>query len=648
MKKVLIVDDEKSIRITLGEFLTQDGYRVSQASDFEEAVQILKKEIHDVVILDIIMPRFSGLNLLDYIKKFNKNIQVILMTGGPSVESVSEAFRKKAFDYLIKPVNKTTILDTVERAFKQKHDVELENQIENLKSISFQKFSMVVEQSPISIVITDLKGNIEYVNQEFCNITGYSRNELIGNNPRILKTDNTSLEMYKNLWGSITSGKTWEGQFYNKKKDGSFFWEKAKISPLFDANKQIINFIGYKEDITVQKDLEQQVNKMQKLDSIGRLVGGISHDFNNILTVMSGYIDLMSTRIEKNSPIFPLFQKVETMINKAVSLTNKLLMYSKKETAKPIQLCINNSLTDFSKMLRRIIGEDIELVLDLEKDIKKIEADPIQIDQIVMNLIVNARDALHSTSNKDKKIIIRTSNFMIDENFIFENPGFKKGKYIKIDVIDNGIGICRDNLKKVFEPFYTTKGTEKGTGLGLAIVLGVTQQNNAFIKVESEINRGSIFTVFWPVLNEKRVQVLESSSVVDEHKIIKNSVATILVVEDDKELRELIVNSLGKRGFTVYATENGIDALKILVILQASSSFKIDLAFLDIVIPKMNVMDLTDELLKVYPNIKFLYTSGYNHAFLKDTNRIKEDFEYIKKPYRIEDVISVIIDKIEN
>jgi len=255
-------------------------------------------------------------------------------------------------------------------------------------------FDRFVEQSPVSVIITDTDGNIEYVNARFVNVTGYTSEEVQGKNPRILQSGYTSAKEYKKLWGTIASGGTWKGEFRNKKKNGELFWESAIISPVLSQDGAIMNFLGVKEDITERKKLEQQYLRAQKMESLGRLAGGVAHDFNNYLSVVSGYSELLLEELAEDKE---KKQKVETILEaceKSKFLTDQLLAFGRREIVKPILIDLNKLVTDMEKILRRLVGEDIQLSIRLSKDLKKIKLDQSQIEQVIMNMVANARDAI--------------------------------------------------------------------------------------------------------------------------------------------------------------------------------------------------------------------------------------------------------------
>lgn len=360
-----------------------------------------------------------------------------------------------------------------------------------------KKLSLAIKQSPSSIVITDKKGNIEYVNPKFTELTGYTLDEVIGKNSSILKSGKQNAEFYQVLWGTIYSGNEWRGEFHNKAKNGTLYWEEAVISPLFDKNKEITHFIAVKKDITDKKNLQEQLLQSQKMESIGILAGGIAHDFNNLLTVITGYSEIVLSQLKDNEKAVLGITEIKKATDRASSLTKQLLAFSRKQILQPKTVNLNEIVLDFSKMLRRLIGENIQMQIELEKELKFINADVGQIEQILMNLVVNARDAMTNGG----KVIISTRSCKLP-NIEKRNPSSQEIFSI-LTVQDNGIGISKENMKHILDPFFTTKKDGKGTGLGLSVVYGIVKQHQGWINIESEKGKGTSFEIYFPISKEK-------------------------------------------------------------------------------------------------------------------------------------------------
>ncbi len=479
-----------------------------------------------------------------------------------------------------------------------------------------KKYQTIIEQASMVVVITDKEGRIEYVNPTFEKITGYSRLEVIGKNPKILKSGKHPKSFYEHLWKTILSGNTWDGEFINKKKDGTFYYEEASIFPIKDAKGKITNFVAIKKDITKTKELEDLLHQAQKLEAIGRLTGGIAHDFNNLLTIISGYTEILQNMIHKDDRRYVYLEKVIEGVNRASELVNKLLAFSRKQPINPKPLDLVLEVKNLEKMLKRLIPEDIILKFSYNKDSIIIFADPTQIEQILINLIVNARDAIYEKKEIEVKVIEVSIGTEI----------YKNKEFAKISVKDNGTGIPEEIKKKIFEPFFTTKKAGTGTGLGLSTVYGIVMQNGGEIKIHSKVNEGTCFSIYLPLYEEKIKKMKEDDKVSES---VPEGNEKILIVEDEKEIRNLIKNIFSSAGYKIFEAKNGLEALYIL----KEKNFDVDLVISDLVMPEMDGVELYKEVKTVNPKIKFLFITGYSDDILKDKGIISENVEIVRKPF---------------
>jgi len=487
-----------------------------------------------------------------------------------------------------------------------------------------KKSYIAMEQSPVSIVITDLDGNIEYINPKFSEITGYSFEEIKGQNPRILKSGETSDEEYKELWNTITKGGIWRGEFHNLKKNGELYWESAIIAPVKDRNGKITNFIGVKEDITELKRLQNQLSMAQKMESIGNLTGGIAHDFNNILTAINGYAEIILADLNSDDPLYEEVHAIQESGNKAAELVSKLLAFSRRQIIKPRILDINTVINDLLPILPRMIGEDIEIKKELSETVSTIKADQSQIDQILINLLVNARDALNSKSDRNAKkfISFKTENIAINNDYVTNHPGSYKGNFVIFSVSDNGKGMPEDIRRRVFEPFFTTKEIGHGTGMGLSTVYGIVKQNRGFIYVYSEPDKGSVFKIYWPA---SELSAIHSEK--ENRNLSVGGKATILLVEDNETVLNFAKKALTELGYTIITAKNGKEAIAL--INKDTKHF--DLIISDIVMPEMGGIELAENVRRYKKDIKFIFTSGY-------TNNELGNIDLIQKPYSISEL----------
>jgi len=417
--------------------------------------------------------------------------------------------------------------------------------------------------------------------------------------------------------------------------DGQPIQVIANIFGIFDDEGSLIKIKKYLFDITEMKHLEQQLIQAQKMEAIGQLAGGIAHDFNNLLTVINGYAELLLNRMSPDDPYFHEIHQILKAGERASSLTNQLLAFSRKQVIKPKVLNLNQVLLDTEKMLRRLIGEDIILETNFDNDLGYIKMDKGQIDQVIVNLAVNAQDAMP----RGGKLTIATTNVDIDKEIHGSYETILPGKYIKLSVRDNGIGMDKETLKHIFEPFFTTKGRDKGTGLGLSTVYGIIKQNRGFIQVHSQPGKGTVFEIYLPRLSEVQEQRRDES----EFTQIPHGSGTILLVEDDEAVRLLAKNVLEEHGYLIFCASNGTDALK----FADQFSGKIDLILTDVVMPEINGREMVEKITQSQPEAKIIYMSGYtDDAVLKHGVKYGET-NFIHKPFNPRDLLKKVKEVLE-
>ncbi len=315
------------------------------------------------------------------------------------------------------------------------------------------------------------------MNPAFERITGYTREEALGRNPGLLKSGEHDKKFYRNLWDTIKRGDVWSGRFINRKKDGSLYHEEATISPVHDSSGTIVSFVAVKRDVTEHIRLSTQLLHAQKMEAIGTLAGGIAHDFNNLLQVTLGYSELLLAEKEEDDPEYADLQKILQAARSGAELVRRLLTFSRKVEPKPIPLDLNRRITQVEKLLHRTIPKMIDIRMHLSDDLTKINADPIQMEQVLMNLAVNARDAI----SEGGKLTLETRNVTLDDEYCRLHVGVDPGDYVLLTVSDTGHGMNKTTVEHIFEPFYTTKELGRGTGLGLAIVYGIVKQHGGLI-----------------------------------------------------------------------------------------------------------------------------------------------------------------------
>lgn len=493
---------------------------------------------------------------------------------------------------------------------------------------SLRKLSNAVDQAAEGVMITDIRGAIEYVNPAFEWITGYAKEEIVGRNPRLLKSGAHPEAFYRQMWETILRGEIWSGTVVNRKKDGGLYTEELTITPVRDPFGAITDFVAIRKDITERMKLESQLRQSQKMESIGVLAGGVAHDFNNILTGVIGYTGLILGQLREDDPSYHYAKQVEKLADKAASLTRQLLAFSRRQVLEMRPVNINDVLKDLEEMLPRVIGEDIALTVVLTDAPVTVMADPHQIEQVVLNLAVNAKDAMP----RGGRLTLSTSVVEVTKEYGHEYV--KPGRYMVIAVEDSGAGMGDEVLKKIFEPFYTTKEKGKGTGLGLAVSYGIIKQHNGYVHVASTPGAGTTFEILLPEAVSGRGEEAPAG----EYKPSQGGHETVLVAEDEEAVRELISSLLEAQGYRVLSAKNGVEALR----LAETGSETIDLLVTDVVMPEMGGKELAERLKSERTALEVVFISGYTNNALFEENILKEGVNFLQKPFKASQLIQAV------
>ncbi len=484
-----------------------------------------------------------------------------------------------------------------------------------------RKLSGAVEQSPVSVVITDTAGAIEYVNPMFTRTTGFTLDEVRGRNPRVLSSGEKPPEDYADLWRTIQEGKVWQGEFHNRKKNGELYWETASISPIRDSTGRITHFVAVKEDVTKLRQLEAQYRQAQKLEAVGQLAGGVAHDFNNILAGFMMQLQLMQGNQALDEETQNSLDELQREAMRAVGLTRQLLMFSRRSVLVVTPLDLNEVVANLLKMLSRLIGENIDLTFTGKSGLSKVEADVGLLEQVLMNLVVNARDALPGGG----RITMETQQFHFGRDEAVSDPLRREGHFVCLTVTDTGCGMDEDTQKHIFEPFFTTKEAGKGTGLGLATVHGIVAQHQGWVEVESAVGVGSTFRVLLPALAES---VRSGDTEGMELPMLRGN-ETILLVEDEAAVRRLTSRVLRELGYRVHEAANGQEAMRV----WGVHGGKFDLLLTDMVMPEgVTGLELAIQLQGIQPSLKVILSSGYSSEIFKSGAPTRAGLVYLQKP----------------
>lgn len=491
-----------------------------------------------------------------------------------------------------------------------------------------QRLIAAIEQAGEIIVITDIGGSIVYVNPAFERITGYSKIEALGQRPSLVKSGRQDRSVYEQLWHTIMAGEVWRGRFINRKKDGSLYTVNATIAPVRNEADTIIGYVGVERDVTHELSLEEQLRQSQKMEAVGRLAGGVAHDFNNLLTVINGYSNLLlDHHPEPNDLMRKDIEQIKRAGERASNLTRQLLAFSRKQILKPTILDLNIVVADMETLLRRLLGEDISIYTRLEPTLGRIKADRGQLEQVIMNLAINARDAMQGGG----QLTLETANVTLDELYTSQKVEVEPGNYVLLAISDTGIGISQETLAHIFEPFFTTKEEGKGTGLGLATVHGIIKQSGGHINVYSEAGQGTTFKIYLPPFQD----AAPNNKGLTSPAALPRGVETILVVEDEARVRELVSRVLRSSGYTVLEANNGREALH----LYGHQNGPIQLLLTDVVMPGMNGRMLADRLKVVQPGLKVIYMSGYTDDAIIQHGVLDAGAIFIQKPFTTDALI---------
>ncbi|WP_310599233.1 PAS domain S-box protein [Desulfobulbus sp.] len=480
-----------------------------------------------------------------------------------------------------------------------------------------------VEQAAESVIVTDLDGNIQYVNPACEDVSGYSFTEMLGKNPKMLQSGETPPYQYKLMWEEIAKGNVWRGMFVNRKKNGEIFQEEATISPVKDNNDKIVNYVAVKRDITHHLLLENQIRQSQKMQAIGTLAGGVAHDFNNILTAIMGYAELSQSQCEQGSLLYSNLVEIIRGADRAGQLVDQILKFSRQSEKNVSNLRLGLIVKEAIRLLRASLPANIELVYDFSSDFF-VKADPTQMHQIVMNLCTNAYQALEG---KGGMIRLRLFRKLLTPKEGVITGNLPQGAYVCLQVEDNGIGIPPEYLQRIFEPYFTTKKLHEGTGLGLSVVHGIVNDHRGAVTVESTPGQGSCFTVFLP---EAKEEAGESVSV--ERFVPAVFEGNILVVDDEPPITFFLVQVLEHLGYKVQACLSSEDALK--AFLKRWNAF--DLIITDMGMPGMTGLELAEKIKAVNPDVPIMLCTGFSEHVTAENYRQMGLAGFVAKPFNAE------------
>jgi two-component system, cell cycle sensor histidine kinase and response regulator CckA len=639
--KILIVEDVVADAQLIERELRRAGIDfTSRRVDTKEGfVTALRDLAPDIVLSDYNLPQFSGPEALRLLKRMNCSAPFILVTGSLTEEVAVDCMKDGAHDYILK-TSLTRLPSAVRAALEKVKTLDEKRRAELALRKSEEQYRLIAENTGDLICMVDSHGNYTYLSPSYRDVLGYSPELLLGESCLTLVHPDDRKRAEMEALRAASHQKPESIELRVRHADGNWKEFETLANWTYDSHDRRQYGIFVSRDITDRRHAERtlheseeklrmsedQLRMSQKLEAVGQLAGGVAHDFNNLLTVISGYSELVLSRLSESDDNRSKVQEIKRAAERASTLTRQLLAFSRKQVLQPKLFDLNSLVSDMSKMLRRLIGEHIEVSTVLGQT-APINADPGQIEQVLMNLVVNARDAMPNGG----RLTIETAHVEIDEAYASTHLGVQAGPYVMLAVSDSGSGIDPETRKHIFEPFFTTKEQGKGTGLGLSTVYGIVKQSGGHIWLYSELDQGTVFKVYLPAATEREID----TTVAPNRVPLPRGTETILIVEDEPQIRNLAFDCLAFCGYDVLASANGIEALKLLERLQRP----IDLVLTDVVMPKLSGRELSERIAAIYPSAKMLFMSGYTNDAVVNHGILDGATWFIQKPFTLESLL---------
>jgi two-component system, cell cycle sensor histidine kinase and response regulator CckA len=623
--RVLIVDDAPEHAEMVKDFIHLIGSwssaHVDTASTYDGALKMLRTSSYDVAFFDYYLDRGDGLDLLRDARAIGADMPVIVLTGRGAEEVAVEVMKAGAADYL----NKSNLsIEAIEQAIR--HAVAIgdrERQRRHAEAAlraSEERFRALVENSSDALLMIDLRAIVNFISASSQRHLGWTAAEMMGRSLfEFLHADDREYAEARMGEALRNPGATISAEVRFKHKDGH--WRTMETFAVNRLEEPAVGAIVINaRDITDRRRLENQLRQSQKMDAVGRLAGGVAHDFNNLLTAILGYCNLILDDIPADNPLRADLEEIRSAGDRAAALTRQLLAFSRRQMLQPQAVDVNQLITQVEKMLQRLIGEDVELVTALAPDLESVRVDPASLEQVLVNLAVNSRDAMPLGG----RLTIETAHVDLDNAYEATHASIEPGRYVMLAVSDTGHGMDAATCARVFEPFFTTKEQGKGVGLGLATVYGIVKQNGGYIWVYSEPERGTTFKVYLPPIHAGA----EHYDAEPQDDGAKRGGETVLLVEDEDAVRVLAREVLRRQGYVVLEARHGLDALRV----AERHADPIQLMITDVVMPHMSGRDLAERLVVARPHMKVLFISGYtDHAVMH--RELMPGSEFLQKPF---------------
>jgi two-component system, cell cycle sensor histidine kinase and response regulator CckA len=612
--RILVLDDDQGMCETIGNVLEQRGYVVQIATRAQDGLDIVAANPIETAIVDIKLPDMSGFDVLQGIRKALPTTEIIFITGHASLATAIQAINGLAFAYLVKPFEMSHLLMTVEQAVQKQR-------LAQALLDSEERYRFVTENIADAVFLLEMDGRIAMGNGRAETITGYPQAELVGRSMLSLLPEAGAREAQTRL-GDARAGADGSPVFEAEmiRKDGGRVLLEVHVTSVLKDGHPVAR-LGVARDITERRSLEDQLRQAQKMEGIGRLAAGVAHDFNNLLTAIGGRCYLVLNALTSENPIRREIEIIQGAAERAAKLTHQLLAFSRKQILELRMLDLNTVVAGIEPLLRRMIREDIEIATALDPAAGHVKADVGQIEQVLLNLGVNASDAMPHGG----RLTMATANVTLDEAYARTHAEVEPGAYVMLSVSDTGHGMTPEVQAHIFEPFFTTKEVGKGTGLGLATVYGIAKQSGGHVTVYSEVDHGTVFKLYLPK-GEEAPEIAEPER---PPQIAHRGAETVLLVEDDEPLRTLAREILSIQGYTVLDAPSPSAALR----LAEAYPGTIHILLTDVVMPQMNGRQVADHLLVARPGLKVLFMSGYTDAAIVQHGVLEPGTHFLQKPF---------------
>ena len=626
--RILLVEDEAIIAMDLRQRLESLGYEVTGiAVNGADALALAETTKPTLVFMDItIQGPIDGIETAKVLTS-RMDVPVVFLTAHADSATIARAKVARPYGYLVKPFEERELATTIEMAV-YRHKSESEARL----------LQQAIASANIGIAVADTHEPllpITLCNAAFERMTGYAAAEALGQSAWFLEGAGSDARASAEVRKAIQEQRECQVSLLAYRKDGTTFLDDLALSPVRNSVGEVTHFLFFHSDGSARRHAETALFQSQKVEAIGQLAGGVAHDFNNILAVISGYCEMAQRQIEPAHPARPRLDQILKAANRAAALTRQLLAFSRKQVLQPRPLDLNAIIGDTHKMLGRLIGENVHLVMKPAVGLGTVNADPGQVEQIILNLAVNARDAMPQGGT----LTFETRNVDLDADYAMLHPATLPGRYVMLAVSDNGTGMTQEVQGRVFEPFFTTKAEGEGTGLGLATVYGIVKQSGGNVWVYSEPGHGTTFRIYLPRVDRPNASVATPGA----SKAAPRGVETILLAEDTESLRDVIHETLHELGYNVHAAEDGRAALDVAAAIEG----RIDLLLTDVVMPRMSGPDLARALQESRPGLRVVFMSGYTDGALSQHGVLGDNILLIEKPFTSERLASLIRDALD-